>query len=87
MSVSRKNLHSVLAFFSTPSFRIIVNLCVIFLSVIIADMKVRKNLRRQTAWPANQIRFDDDGQGYTHDSQITSELGDVRRRYVHSSHS
>ncbi|KAM4545031.1 small ribosomal subunit protein mS31 [Odontesthes bonariensis] len=50
------------------------------LGVMIADMKVGKNPSRQNAWPANQIRFDDDGQGYTHDRGITGELAGVRRR-------
>lgn len=50
------------------------------LGVIIADMKVGKNPNRQNAWPANQIRFDDDGRGYTHDRGITAELDGVRRR-------
>ncbi|XP_026183315.1 small ribosomal subunit protein mS31 [Mastacembelus armatus] len=50
------------------------------LGVIIADMKVGKNPNRQNAQPANQIRFDDDGQGYTHDRGITAELDGVRRR-------
>uniref|UniRef100_A0A8C2WZJ0 Small ribosomal subunit protein mS31 n=1 Tax=Cyclopterus lumpus TaxID=8103 RepID=A0A8C2WZJ0_CYCLU len=44
------------------------------LGVIIADMKVGKNPNRQNARPANQIRFDDDGRGYTHDRGITAEL-------------
>ncbi|XP_056264190.1 28S ribosomal protein S31, mitochondrial [Pseudoliparis swirei] len=50
------------------------------LGVIIADMKVGKNPNRQNARPANQIRFDDDGRGYTHDRGITAELDGVRRR-------
>ncbi|KAM3601165.1 uncharacterized protein V6R79_008652 [Siganus canaliculatus] len=50
------------------------------LGVIIADMKVGRNPNRQNAWPANQIRFDDDGRGYTHDRGITAELDSVRRR-------
>ncbi|TNN72542.1 28S ribosomal protein S31, mitochondrial [Liparis tanakae] len=44
------------------------------LGVIIADMKVGKNPNRQNARPSNQIRFDDDGRGYTHDRGITAEL-------------
>ncbi|XP_042286563.1 28S ribosomal protein S31, mitochondrial [Thunnus maccoyii] len=50
------------------------------LGVIIADMKVGKNTNRQKARPAHQIRFDDDGRGYTHDRGITAELDSVRRR-------
>lgn len=50
------------------------------IGVIIADMKVGKNLNRQNARPANQIRFDDDGRGYTHDRGITGELDSVRER-------
>ncbi|KAM4620190.1 small ribosomal subunit protein mS31 [Polymixia lowei] len=50
------------------------------LGVIIADMKVGKRPNRQNARPANQIRFDDDGRGYTHDRGITAELDGVRRR-------
>ncbi|MEQ2185707.1 hypothetical protein GOODEAATRI_021058, partial [Goodea atripinnis] len=48
--------------------------------VLIADMKVGKTPGRQNAWPADQIRFDDDGQGYTRDRGITSELANVRKR-------
>lgn len=51
-----------------------------FLRVIIADMKVGKKVNRQNAWPANQIRFDDDGRGYIHDKGITTELDGVRIR-------
>ncbi|XP_030602938.1 small ribosomal subunit protein mS31 [Archocentrus centrarchus] len=50
------------------------------LGVLIADMKVGKNPHRQNAWPADQIRFDDDGRGYTHHRGITSELSSVRKR-------
>lgn len=50
------------------------------LGVLIADMKVGKPSGRQNAWPADQIRFDDDGQGYTNDRGITSELANVRKR-------
>ncbi|XP_039888782.1 28S ribosomal protein S31, mitochondrial [Simochromis diagramma] len=50
------------------------------LGVIIAEMKVGKNPNRQNAWPADQIRFDDDGRGYTHYRGITSELSGVRKR-------
>ncbi|KAF7667377.1 hypothetical protein LDENG_00066810 [Lucifuga dentata] len=50
------------------------------LGVIIADMKVGKSVNRQNARPANQIRFDDDGRGYTYDRGITAELDGVRRR-------
>ncbi|KAG7515118.1 28S ribosomal protein S31, mitochondrial [Solea senegalensis] len=34
------------------------------LGVIIADMKVGKNTKRQNTQPANQIQFDEDGRGY-----------------------
>ncbi|XP_021474625.1 28S ribosomal protein S31, mitochondrial isoform X1 [Oncorhynchus mykiss] len=52
------------------------------IGVIIADMKVGKKPNgRQNARPANQIRFDEDGRGYTHDRGITAELdGGLRRR-------
>ncbi|XP_032432345.1 small ribosomal subunit protein mS31 [Xiphophorus hellerii] len=50
------------------------------LGVLLADMKVGKTSGRQHAWSANQIRFDDDGQGYVHDRGITSELANVRKR-------
>lgn len=43
-------------------------------------MKVGKKPNRPNAWPADQIRFDDDGRGYTHDRGITAELVSVRRR-------
>ncbi|XP_038163102.1 28S ribosomal protein S31, mitochondrial [Cyprinodon tularosa] len=46
---------------------------------LIADMKVGKKPARQNAWPADQIRFDDDGQGYTHDRGITGELANIRK--------
>lgn len=49
-------------------------------------MKVGKSSNRHKAWPAHQIRFDEDGQGYTHDRGITSELDGVRRRYIILSH-
>lgn len=52
----------------------------LFFRVIIADMKVGKMPNRQSTWPANQIRFDDDGQGYTHDRGITAESDGVRRK-------
>ncbi|XP_062844619.1 28S ribosomal protein S31, mitochondrial [Trichomycterus rosablanca] len=48
---------------------------------IITDMKVgRKPGSRTNGRPANQIRFDDDGRGYTHDRGITGELAGIRRR-------
>lgn len=48
---------------------------------IIADMKVgRRPNGRSNARPASQIRFDDDGKGYTQDRGITGELDAVRRR-------
>ncbi|XP_053187635.1 28S ribosomal protein S31, mitochondrial [Scomber japonicus] len=46
---------------------------------IIADMKVGRSPNKHKAWPAHQIRFDEDGRGYTHDRGI-SELEGVRRR-------
>ncbi|KAL2094450.1 hypothetical protein ACEWY4_009169 [Coilia grayii] len=53
------------------------------ISNIIADMKVgRRANGRSDAWPSNQIRFDEDGRGYTQDRDrgITGELDAVRRR-------
>nr|XP_046267440.1 28S ribosomal protein S31, mitochondrial [Scatophagus argus] len=50
------------------------------ISVIIADMKVGRNPNRHKIWPRNQIRFDDDGQGYTQDRGITAELDGVRMK-------
>ncbi|XP_061659228.1 28S ribosomal protein S31, mitochondrial isoform X2 [Syngnathoides biaculeatus] len=50
------------------------------LGVIISDMKVGKYYNRQNARPANQIRFDDDGRGYTQDRGITAELDGVRKK-------
>lgn len=50
------------------------------LGVILADMKVRRLPNRQNARPSNQIRFDDDGRGYTHERGITTELDGIRRR-------
>lgn len=48
---------------------------------IIADMKVGKRPNgRSNARPTSQIRFDDDGKGYTQDRGITGELDAVRRR-------
>ncbi|XP_051749308.1 28S ribosomal protein S31, mitochondrial [Ctenopharyngodon idella] len=48
---------------------------------IIADMKVGKRQNgRSNARPSSQIRFDDDGQGYTQDRGITGELDAVRTR-------
>ncbi|XP_026112483.1 28S ribosomal protein S31, mitochondrial-like [Carassius auratus] len=48
---------------------------------IIADMKVGKRPNgRSNVRPTSQIRFDDDGKGYTQDRGITSELDGVRRR-------
>ncbi|XP_016340595.1 small ribosomal subunit protein mS31 [Sinocyclocheilus anshuiensis] len=48
---------------------------------IIADMKVgRRTNGRSNARPTSQIRFDDDGKGYTQDRGITGELDAVRRR-------
>ncbi|XP_040906741.1 28S ribosomal protein S31, mitochondrial [Toxotes jaculatrix] len=50
------------------------------LGVIIADMKVGKKPNRNSAWSANQIRFDEDGRGYKEDRGITAELDGVKRR-------
>ncbi|XP_014839006.1 PREDICTED: 28S ribosomal protein S31, mitochondrial isoform X1 [Poecilia mexicana] len=50
------------------------------LGVLLADMKVGKRSGRQNAWPTDQIRFDDDGQGYVRDRGITSELANVQKR-------
>ncbi|XP_049447330.1 28S ribosomal protein S31, mitochondrial [Epinephelus fuscoguttatus] len=50
------------------------------LGQIIAEMKVGRNPNRQGTNPANQIRFDEDGWGYTSDRGITAELDGVRRR-------
>ncbi|KAM8742174.1 small ribosomal subunit protein mS31 [Acanthopagrus schlegelii] len=50
------------------------------LGLLIAEMKIGKHSNRQNARPANQIRFDEDGQGYTHDRGITSELDSARRK-------
>ncbi|KAM6970159.1 small ribosomal subunit protein mS31 [Aplochiton taeniatus] len=48
---------------------------------VIADMKVGKRGNgRQHMRPADQIRFDDDGRGYTHIRGITAELGAERRK-------
>lgn len=48
---------------------------------IISDMKVGKRQNgRSNARPSSQIRFDDDGQGYTQDRGITGELDAVRTR-------
>ncbi|KAG9351712.1 hypothetical protein JZ751_022963 [Albula glossodonta] len=48
---------------------------------IIADMKVGRPFNtRKNARLANQIRFDDDGRGYTHDRSSTSELDGAQRR-------
>ncbi|XP_076607267.1 small ribosomal subunit protein mS31 [Chaetodon auriga] len=50
------------------------------LGVIIADMKVGKTTNRYNTWAVNQIKFDEDGQGYTSERGITGELDSVRRR-------
>ncbi|XP_020778782.1 28S ribosomal protein S31, mitochondrial [Boleophthalmus pectinirostris] len=50
------------------------------IGVIIAEMKIGKNPNRLNARPANQIRFDDDGRGYTHERGIAGELDSVRKR-------
>ncbi|KAJ8266077.1 hypothetical protein GJAV_G00125630 [Gymnothorax javanicus] len=49
---------------------------------IIADMKVgKRNNFRQHDRPANQIRFDEDGRGYTYDRNLAGEVeGSGRRR-------
>ncbi|KAM8900648.1 small ribosomal subunit protein mS31 [Spinachia spinachia] len=46
---------------------------------IITTMKVGKNPNRQKTRPSNQIQFDDDGKGYTHDQGVTAELDVIRR--------
>uniref|UniRef100_A0AAV2JC40 Small ribosomal subunit protein mS31 n=1 Tax=Knipowitschia caucasica TaxID=637954 RepID=A0AAV2JC40_KNICA len=50
------------------------------IGVIIAEMKIGKNPNRSNTRPANQIRFDDDGRGYTPERGITGELDSVRKR-------
>ncbi|XP_061818260.1 small ribosomal subunit protein mS31 isoform X2 [Nerophis lumbriciformis] len=54
------------------------------LGVILADMKVsvKSQANRRNPQPANEIRFDDDGQGYKHNRGVTSELDGVRRKKV-----
>ncbi|KAK5858357.1 hypothetical protein PBY51_002503 [Eleginops maclovinus] len=53
---------------------------------IIAHMKVGKNPdRRLSTRPANQIQFDDDGPGYTHDRGINTELYSARRKKIYMS--
>ncbi|XP_041438555.1 28S ribosomal protein S31, mitochondrial isoform X2 [Xenopus laevis] len=55
------------------------------LSNIISDMKVKKHPDvRTSSWHSNQIRFDEDGRGYTHDRGVTQELAGVRRRGLYS---
>ncbi|XP_077403380.1 small ribosomal subunit protein mS31 [Vanacampus margaritifer] len=49
------------------------------LGAIIADMKVGRNSYRRPVYPANQIRFDDDGRGYIHDRGIAAEPDIVPR--------
>ncbi|XP_018105694.1 28S ribosomal protein S31, mitochondrial isoform X2 [Xenopus laevis] len=52
---------------------------------IISDMKVKKHPElRISSWHSNQIRFDEDGRGYTHDRGVTQELAGVRRRGLYS---
>ncbi|XP_072302426.1 small ribosomal subunit protein mS31 isoform X2 [Eucyclogobius newberryi] len=50
------------------------------IGIIIAEMKIGKNPNRSNAQAANQIRFDDDGRGYTQERGITGELDSVRKR-------
>lgn len=48
---------------------------------IISKMKVgKKPAGRMNSWPSNQIRFDDDGQGYKYDHSIMRELAETSRR-------
>ncbi|KAE8627227.1 hypothetical protein XENTR_v10006912 [Xenopus tropicalis] len=55
------------------------------LSNIISDMKVKKHPEfRTSSWHSNQIRFDEDGRGYTHDRGVTQELAGVRRRGLYT---
>ncbi|KAM4796994.1 small ribosomal subunit protein mS31 isoform 2-T2 [Rhinophrynus dorsalis] len=55
------------------------------ISNIISEMKIGKHPgSRSTSWHSNQIRFDDDGRGYTHDKGVTQELAGVRRRGLYS---
>ncbi|CAH2224995.1 28S ribosomal S31, mitochondrial [Pelobates cultripes] len=48
------------------------------LSNIISEMKIGKRTRSRSA--ANEIRFDDDGQGFTNNRGVTQELNSVRSR-------
>ncbi|CAJ1064118.1 S ribosomal protein S31%2C mitochondrial [Xyrichtys novacula] len=57
------------------------------LGMLIADMKVGKHYRRQNSRPSNQIRFDEDGKGYTEERRergVSAELDGVRRRDLFS---
>ncbi|KAL3043000.1 hypothetical protein OYC64_020836 [Pagothenia borchgrevinki] len=53
---------------------------------IIADMRVGKkpNWKHSTR-PVNQIQFDDDGPGYTHEKRINKELSSSRKKRVYLS--
>ncbi|KAG8452779.1 hypothetical protein GDO86_004537 [Hymenochirus boettgeri] len=37
---------------------------------------------RANSWHSNQIRFDDDGRGYTHDRGVTQELAGTRKQQI-----
>ncbi|CAH2224993.1 28S ribosomal S31, mitochondrial [Pelobates cultripes] len=52
------------------------------LSNIISEMKIGKRTRSRSA--ANEIRFDDDGQGFTNNRGVTQELNSVRRRGLYA---
>ncbi|MEE6472353.1 hypothetical protein FKM82_009586 [Ascaphus truei] len=55
------------------------------ISNIISDMKIGKRPgSRSPSWHSNQIRFDDDGRGYTHDRGITQELAGGSRRGLYA---
>ncbi|XP_053564376.1 28S ribosomal protein S31, mitochondrial isoform X2 [Bombina bombina] len=54
------------------------------ISNLISDMKVGKPGARSSIWRSNQIQFDDDGRGYTHDRGVTHELAGVRRRGLYT---
>ncbi|KAM4702175.1 small ribosomal subunit protein mS31 [Discoglossus pictus] len=56
------------------------------ISNLISDMKIGKHNTspRTASWRSNQIQFDDDGRGYTHDRGVTHELSGVRRRGLYA---
>lgn len=66
---------------SSCCYKVLVMVFFLIFSNIIADMKVGKHPNaRSPNRPANQIRFDDDGRGYTHDRGVVNEFDAVRRR-------